>query len=55
MRFKKFDGDIDTVDYEDLDNYDDNYNFADDDTHRKIGVLEHYLKSLILFQTNKNR
>ena len=39
MRFKKFDGDIDTVDYEDLDNYDDNYNFADDDTHRKIGSI----------------
>ena len=25
------------VDYDDLDNYDDNYNFADDDEYRKIG------------------
>ena len=44
MRFKKFDGDIDTVDYEDLDNYDDNYNCADDDTHRKIGSIRTLFK-----------
>ena len=37
LRFKKFLGDIDMVDYDDLDNYDDNYNFADDDEYRKIG------------------
>ena len=37
LRFKKFHGDIDSVDYDDLDNYDDNYYFADDDEYRKIG------------------
>ena len=37
LRFDKFLGDIDMVDYDDLDNYDDNYNFADDDEYRKIG------------------
>ena len=31
LKFKKFHGDIDSVDYDDLDNYDDNYDFADDD------------------------
>ena len=31
LRFKKFHGDIDSVDYDDLDNYDDNYDFTDDD------------------------
>ena len=33
LRFKKFHGNIDSVDYEDLDNYDYNYEFAaaDDD------------------------
>ena len=31
LRFKKFHGDIDSVDYDDLDNYDDNYDFADYD------------------------
>ena len=27
------------VDYDDLDNYDDNYNFADDVEYRKIGSI----------------
>ena len=36
-RFKKFYSIIDSADYEDLDNYDDNYDFADDDNYRKIG------------------
>ena len=36
---KKFHGGIDTVDYDDLDNYDDNYDFADDDEYRKIGSI----------------
>ena len=31
LRFKKFRGNIDSVNYEDLDNYDYNYDFADDD------------------------
>ena len=39
LRFKKFHGYIDSVDYDDLDNYDDNYDFADDDEHRKIGGI----------------
>ena len=37
-KFKKlFGGNIDSVDYEDLDNYDYNYDFVDDDEYRKIG------------------
>ena len=36
LRFKKFHGDIDSVDYDDLDNHDDNYDAADDDEYRKI-------------------
>ena len=35
--FKKFHGDINSVDYDDLDNYDNNYDFADDGEYRKIG------------------
>ena len=31
LRFKKFCGNIDSVNYEDLENYDYNYDFADDD------------------------
>ena len=31
LRFKKFHGNIDTIDYEDLDSYDYNCDFADDD------------------------
>ena len=46
-------GNIDSVDYKDLDNYDYNYDFADDDEYRKIEVLEHYLKSLIKIITNQ--
>ena len=35
LRFKTFHGGIDAVDYNDLDNYDDdNYDFADDDEYR---------------------
>ena len=37
LKFKKIHSNIDSVDYEDLDNYDDNYDFADDDNYRKIG------------------
>ena len=45
MRFKKFHGGIDTVDYDDLDNYDDNYDFADDDDeYRKIGSIRRLFK-----------
>ena len=36
LMFKKFHGDIDTVDYHDLDNYDYNYDFSDDDEYRNL-------------------
>ena len=39
LRFKKFRGNIDSVDYEHLDHYDYNYDFTDDDEHRKIGSI----------------
>ena len=42
--FKKFRGNIDSVDYEDLDNYDYNYDFADDDEYRKIGSIRTLFK-----------
>ena len=45
LRFKKFHGDIDSVDYDDLDNYDDNYDFADDDDeYKKIGSVRRLFK-----------
>ena len=44
LRFKKFHGDIDSVDYDDLDNYDDNYDFADDDEYREIKSVGRLLK-----------
>ena len=47
--FKKFHGDIDSVDYEDLDNYDDDdddYSYADDDEYRKIGTFRRLFKGL---------
>ena len=34
LMFNKFHGNIDNVDYDDLDNYDYNYDFADDDKYR---------------------
>ena len=45
MRFKKFRG-IDSVDYEDLDNYDYNYDFAADDEYRKIRRIRTLFKEL---------
>ena len=42
--FKKFHGDIDSVDYDDLDNYDYNYDFSDDDEYRKIGSIRTLFK-----------
>ena len=44
LRFKKFRGNIDSVNYEDLDNYDYNYDFADDDEYRKIGSIRTLFK-----------
>ena len=37
MQSKRFQGNIDNVDYEDLDSYNNSYDFADDDKYRKIG------------------
>ena len=37
-------GDIDSVDYDDLDNYDDNYDFAGDDEYQKIGSIRTLFK-----------
>ena len=53
LRFRKFCGNIDSVDYEDLDNYGDNYDFAEMINTEKLGLLEHYLKSLIEIITNQ--
>ena len=39
-------GDIDSVDYDDLDNCDDNYDFAGDDEYRKIGSIRTLFKEL---------
>ena len=44
LRFWKFHGNIDSVDYEGLDNYDDDYGFADDDKYRKIGSIRALFK-----------
>ena len=44
--FKKYRGNIDNVDYEDLDNYDDNYDFADDDKYRKSGSIRTLFKEI---------
>ena len=41
---KKFHGDVDSVDYEDVDNYDNNYDYADDDKYRKIGSIRTLFK-----------
>ena len=50
LRFKKFRGNIDSVNYEDLDNYDYNYDFADDDEYRKIGSIRTLFKELMTNQ-----
>ena len=39
LKSRKFHSSIDGIDYEDLDNYDNNYDFADDDKYRKIGSI----------------
>ena len=46
LRFKKFRGNIDSVNYEDLDNYDYNYGFPDDNEYRKIGSIRTLFKDL---------
>ena len=44
LRFKNFHGNVDIVDYDDLDNYDDIYDFVDDDEYRKIGSIRTLFK-----------
>ena len=44
LRFKKFHGNVDSADYDDLDNFDYNYDFADDDEYRKIGSIRTLFK-----------
>ena len=46
LEFKKFHSNIDSVGYEDLDNYGDNNDFADDDKCRKIGSIRTLFKEL---------
>ena len=46
LRFKKFCGNIDSINYEDLDNYNYNYDFADDDEYWKIGSIRTLFKEL---------
>ena len=53
LMFKKFHGDIESVDYDDLDNYDYNYDFANDNKYRKLEALQHSLKSLKEIITNQ--
>ena len=48
LRFKKFHGGIDAVDYDDIDNYDDNYDFANEDgEYRKIESLRTLFKEFV--------
>ena len=44
LRFKKLHGNIDSVDYDDLDNYVYNYDFADDNEYRKNGSIRTLVK-----------
>ena len=46
LRFKRFHGNIDSVNYEDLDNYDYNYDFADDDEYTKTESIRTLFKEL---------
>ena len=51
--FKKFHGDIESIDYDDLDKYDYNYDFVNDNKYRKLEALQHSLKSLKEIITNQ--
>ena len=46
LRFKKFHGNIDSVDYEEVNNYGYSYDFADDDEYKKIGSIRTLFKEL---------
>ena len=47
MRYKKLHGGIDAADYDGLNNYDDNYDFADDDEYKKIGSVRRLFKKFV--------
>ena len=49
LRFKKFHGDIDSIDYDDLDNYDDD-DFADDDEYRKVGSIRRLFENFYYYK-----
>ena len=57
MRFKKFHSGIDTVDYDDLDNYDYNYMIVMMTMRNteKLEALEDYLKGLTEIITNQEK
>ena len=44
LRFKEFHGDVDSVDHDDLDDYNDD-GFADDDEYRRIGSIRRLFKN----------
>ena len=44
LKFKTFRGNIDSVDYDDLDYYDYDYDFTDDDEYKKIGSVRTLFK-----------
>ena len=44
LKFKMFHGDVDSVDYDDIDNYDDTYDADDDREYRKIGSIRRLLE-----------
>ena len=46
LKFKKFHGNIDSADCDDLDNSDYNYDFTDDDEYRKIGSIRTLFKEI---------
>ena len=47
LRYKKLHGGIDAADYDGLNNYDDNYDFADDDEYKKIGSVRRLFKKFV--------
>ena len=53
LRFKKFHGDTDSVDYDDLDNYNDSMILPTMMNIEKLEALEDYLKSLTEIITNQ--
>ena len=53
LKSKKFQGNIDSVDYEGLDNYDNNYEFADDDKYRKFESIKTSFKEFDSDITNQ--